>query len=292
MVEFYKYHGLGNDYIVIDPNRLDFDLVMNRKNIKLLCNHHLGIGSDGIVYGPIMENDKVCFKIFNPDGSEAEKSGNGIRIFAQYLWDKDYEIDNAFDIYIKGKKVSVELIDKQKKLIKVNMGKFSFRSDDIPMSGETRDAINETIEVEKAAELEEKTFKVTCVNIGNPHCVIIKKEISRNFTKKYGPALENHFLFPNRTNVQFVKIIDRKNIKLEIWERGAGYTLASGSSSAAAVCAAYVQNLVESKVMAHMQGGEVLVEIDHDHVYLTGTVGRIIKGVFLPDLKDKLQNKE
>lgn len=289
MADFYKYHGLGNDYLVIDPNKLDFKLEMNKKNIKLICDQHFGIGSDGIVYGPIFQDDRICFKIFNPDGSEAEKSGNGIRIFSQYLWDNNYKTDNNFEIFIQGEKICVELIDKSKNLIKVNLGKFSFKSDDIPtISGETRDIINESIEIEKEPDIEEHIFKVTCVNIGNPHCVIIQDEISKNFTKRYGPVLENHFLFPNRVNVQFVKILDESNIKLEIWERGAGYTLASGSSSAAAVCAAHAQDLVKSKVTVHMQGGKVDIEVNKKNVYLTGTVARIVNGNFLSDFKNEL----
>ncbi len=282
MADFYKYHGLGNDYLIIDPQKLNFPLPMNANNITLLCNRNLGIGSDGVLYGPIIKNGEIHFQIFNPDGSEAEKSGNGIRIFAQYIWDMNYVDTKQIILETKGGRVVVDRLDKEKNLIKVNMGRFSFLSDDIPVLGKTREVINEKIHIE------DRDFYINCLTIGNPHCVIICKDISPEFTKKYGALIETHDIFPNRTNVQFVKILDKNNIAIQIWERGAGYTLASGSSSVAAACVSHQQGLVERSVFVNMPGGTAQINIDGDYAFLTATVARVMFGEFIDDFKKQL----
>lgn len=284
MTDYYKYHGLGNDYIVMDPNKLGFDFNPNSKSIKSICHRNLGIGSDGILFGPIIEGKKIIFRIFNPDGSEAEKSGNGIRIFALYLVDSGYVKENCFDLYTKGGKVTVEIIDIKSNLIKVSMGKYSFFSNDIPVLLDQRELINQEINLLGKKEI------INCVNIGNPHCVLIRHNISELLCKELGPVLENHRLFPNKTNVQFVQVLDRSNIKIEIWERGAGYTLASGTSSCAASCVAYKLSLVDQNITVHMQGGELNVEICPDELFLIGPVARVSHGNFTEDFIQKLLN--
>lgn len=274
MVDFYKYHGLGNDYIVIDPNKLNFNLVLNEENIKLICHRNFGVGSDGILFGPIIKDNKVSFKIFNPDGSEAEKSGNGIRIFALYVLDEGYVKSDKFDLYTKAGKVKIEIIDKNTNLIKVSMGQYSFMNHKVPVNLDCAYALNQEIEILGKKE------EINCVSIGNPHCVLIKDQISKDLALKLGPILENHAIFPNKTNVQFVKILDRSNIKIEIWERGAGYTLASGTSSCAASCIAYKLDFIDNNVTVEMKGGKVFVEIVDQDVFLTGEVSRISKGIF------------
>ena len=293
-MHFSKYHGLGNDYLVIDPNQLSFDLKLSPKNIQLICNHHFGVGSDGIMFGPIFIDNKIHVKIFNPDGSETEKSGNGLRIFAQYLWDEKYipENDTILEIFVKGQSVSVEIVDKSINLLNVNLGKFSFKSTSLDIlttanfqnnAEASQNIINMPLNVQEAL------FHVTCVNVGNPHCVIFLDEISREIAEKFGPHVENHEIFqPNRTNVQFAKIIDKSNVQVEIWERGTGYTLASGSSSAADLCAAHVLDLVGKKAKVHMKGGSVEVEIRESNVLITGTVNRVFQGQFFQDFMEKL----
>ncbi len=282
MVDFYKYHGLGNDYIVIDPNKPNFNLKLNEENIKLICHRNLGIGSDGILFGPIIKDDKLSFQIFNPDGSEAEKSGNGIRIFALYVHDMGYIKETKFDLYTKGGKVGIELLDLKSNLIKVAIGQYSFLSEKIPMNIDSKEVLNHEINL-----LGEKEV-INCVNIGNPHCVLIKKNVTKDLAKKLGPLLENHTLFPNKINVQFVQILDRNNIKIEIWERGAGYTLASGTSSSAASCVAYKLDFVDKNVTVHMKGGEVKVEIVNEEIFLTGEVARVSYGHFAKDFAKKI----
>lgn len=272
MSDFYKYHGLGNDYLVIDPAKCSVS--MTEENIKLICHRNLGVGSDGILYGPILKSNEIHLKIFNPDGSEAEKSGNGLRIFAQYLWDKEYVTKKSFQIHTKVGPVEATILDESKNLIKIDMGELSFKSKDIPVSLDSDEVIDHEV------ILNEESFHINCVTIGNPHCVIITDSVSKEFAEKYGHQLENHELFPNRTNVQFMRIIDRKNIQIEIWERGAGYTLASGSSSVGATAIAHKRGLVDPNVTVHMPGGNVNVEIKGNRALLIGTVSRVMKGNF------------
>jgi diaminopimelate epimerase len=279
---FYKYHALGNDYIVIDPNKMNIDL--NKENIKLICHRNFGVGSDGILFGPVYQGESVCLRIFNPDGSEAEKSGNGIRIFTKYLIDQGYMHNNQFNIQTMGGKVSVEVLDSKANRIKVNMGKVSFDSVAIPVSGEKREVINEKI-ILNGAE-----YKVTCLSIGNPHCVIPLDKISKDLALKLGPEVENHHLFPNRINMQLLRVIDPNNIQIEIWERGAGYTLASGSSSSAAANAAYKLGLVNNQIKVHMPGGQIDIEImGNGDTLMTGSVNGIASGDFAEDLWEKLK---
>jgi diaminopimelate epimerase len=284
MSDFYKYHALGNDYIVIDPNKTK--IPMTKKNIQRICDRHLGIGSDGILYGPIFEGDKIKLRIFNPDGSEAEKSGNGIRIFSKYLGELKYINNKEFLLSSLGGEVAVEIINLIEGLIRVDMGTVTFQSDLIPVAGARREVIQEPLQVNGELLL------VTCLSIGNPHCVIPLEEISKAKVINLGSVIEKDSLFPNRTNVQLMKIIDQQNIYIEIWERGAGYTMASGSSSCAAASAAYKLGLVGKEVKVHMPGGEIDIDIKPTgHIYMTGTATTVAQGEFLEEFKAKLMSE-
>ncbi len=280
--DFYKYHALGNDYIVIDPNHTQLNLTPD--HIKLICHRHFGIGSDGILYGPLFEQDRIRLRIFNPDGSEAEKSGNGIRIFSKYLVDARYATTDRISLDTLGGKVQVEILDKKANFLRVDMGSVTFRSDLIPVSGEPRDVVNEPL------RLGSQSFNVTCLSIGNPHCVIPVQEISEELARQIGLLVENHPMFPNRINVQLLQVIGRNHIKIEIWERGAGYTLASGSSSCAAASAGHRLGLVDSKIKVEMPGGTMEIEIEPDgHVQMTGPVSSVARGEFSDELWEKLR---
>lgn len=277
------YHALGNDYIVIDPSKTN--VPMTQKNIQTICNRHLGIGSDGILYGPIFEGGQIKLRIFNPDGSEAEKSGNGIRIFSKYLGDFRYVNSNEFLLSTLGGEVTVEIINLREGLIKVDMGTVTFQSNLIPVAGKRREVIQESLQVNGESLL------VTCLSIGNPHCVVPLKEISKEKAISLGSILEKNSFFPNRTNVQLMKVIDPQNIYIEIWERGAGYTMASGSSSCAAASAAYKLGLVDRVVKVHMPGGEIDIDIKlNGHVYMTGTSTTVAQGEFLEEFKTGLMS--
>lgn len=211
---FKKYHGLGNDYLVIDPNIHDIELTAD--TIRLICDRNFGIGADGILYGPVRDSDIPEVRIFNPDGSEAEKSGNGLRIFAKYLYENKYVNKKDFNIKTAGGTVTVRIQDDTANMIKINMGKVTFLSNEIPVSGPEREVINEELEINKTK------YQVTCLSIGNPHCVIPIEDISEEKTRQLGPLVENHEMFPNRINMQLLKVIDTNNIEIRIWERGAG----------------------------------------------------------------------
>lgn len=278
---FRKYHGLGNDYLVFDPNVRDIEL--SPESIRLICDRNFGIGADGILYGPLRGADGLEVRIFNPDGSEAEKSGNGLRIFAKYLYERRYVHKKDFSIKTSGGLVEAHIEDDTANLIKIRMGGITFLSTEIPVKGKKREVIDEELEINGTKH------KVTCLSIGNPHCVILMDSISERKTKELGPFVEKHEMFPNRINMQLLRIIDRANIEIRIWERGAGYTLASGSSSCAAAGAAHRLGLVDNKVNVKMPGGELFVEIDENQdIHLTGEVEGVFEGRFHEDMMEKI----
>jgi diaminopimelate epimerase len=274
---YYKYQGLGNDYIVIDP--ATFQEKLTPAIIKSICHRNYGIGSDGILYGPLFSGQDISFKIFNPDGSEAEKSGNGIRIFAKYLKDNGYVLEEKTTLHTKGGIVHVRYLNKEGTLIEVNMGKPIFLSKDIPVIIDQDSALLVNL------KLYSEEVAISCVSMGNPHCVIFMEELDAESAKKIGPLIETHDMFPNRTNVQFVNVIDKHNIKIEIWERGAGYTLASGSSSCAAAAVSIKLGYVNSPVTVHMPGGLInIIQNDQEEILMTGPVGGISFGMINPSI--------
>jgi diaminopimelate epimerase len=281
-MDFYKYHALGNDYIVIDPNKIDVSL--SPDNIRLICHRNFGIGSDGILYGPIFGSEKMKLRILNPDGSEAEKSGNGIRIFSKYLLDAGYITSRIFQLITLGGEVTIEITDSSIPLITVNMGAVTFQSDLIPVAGSSREVIENDLLIDSVP------LKMTCLSIGNPHCIIPMPNISKEIASALGPRIETHQMFPNRINVQFLKVLDRQNIQIEIWERGAGYTLASGSSSCAAASAAYRLGLTNETMKVHMPGGKIDISIQpNGDVYMTGSVSNVMQGRFTPEFRQLLK---
>jgi diaminopimelate epimerase len=222
-------------------------------------------------------------RIFNPDGSEAEKSGNGLRIFAKYLYEKKYVNKKHFSIKTLGGTIEVQIEDDSANLIRIKMGGITFLSTEIPVKGREREVVDEELEINGVK------YRVTCLSIGNPHCVIPMEDISEEKARELGPLVENHDSFPNRINVQLLRVIDRANIEIQIWERGAGYTLASGSSSCAAAGAAHRLGLVDDRITVRMPGGNLFAEIGKDyHVHLTGEVEGVFEGRFHPDLEEKL----
>jgi diaminopimelate epimerase len=280
-IYFERYHGLGNDYLVYDPQKND--MALNEKRIKLICDRNFGCGSDGILYGPILEEDRIRVRIYNPDGSEAEKSGNGVRIFSKYLKDFQYVTEPSFVLSTLGGDVDVQYLSQDGKLMKVLMGKVTYESDKIPVTGNKREVIDEPM------IFSGHVYNVTCLSIGNPHCVIPMFKISREKAIELGTLVEAAPYFPNRINMQLLQVIDRHNIRIEIFERGAGYTLASGSSSCAAACAAIKLGLADSPVKVQMPGGELNIEIGSDEsVYMTGTVNRVGTIVLADEFIDEL----
>lgn len=278
-MKFYKYHALGNDYIVLDPS--EFDCELNEKLIRRICHRNFGIGADGILYGPTKSTEAdFAIRIFNPDGSEAEKSGNGLRIFARYLWDKAKVRQAQFTILTAGGKVKARVHNKAKK-VTVDMGTVSFDSAHIPITGPPREALNEEIQIKQ------EKLSFCAATIGNPHCVILCDNVSDDLARQLGPLIETDPRFPNRTNVQFMQVLDRSNIRIEIWERGAGYTLASGSSASAAAAVARRLNLCDPQIKVHMPGGKIDINVsDEFSIIMTGPVTKVAEGLISKEIFD------
>ncbi|WP_029521362.1 diaminopimelate epimerase [Persephonella sp. IF05-L8] len=277
---FVKSHGLGNDYICLDEENIDFPL--SKQAIKTICDIHYGIGSDGILLKTVSERADFGLRIFNPDGSEAEKSGNGLRIFIKFLYDYGYTDKREFTIETKGGIVKAnidELENGRARIITVDMGKAVFKSDQIPVVCDTEECIGKKIKIK------DKEFEINCVSVGNPHCVIITDELDEKIVKEYGKFIENYEIFPNRTNVQFAKVISPDLVEIRIWERGAGYTLASGSSSCAVASVMVKRGLTDRNLTIKMPGGELKISIDENwNIRMTGEVQEICSGVLSPEL--------
>jgi diaminopimelate decarboxylase/diaminopimelate epimerase len=274
---FARYQALGNDYLVIDPADLPGELSPAR--VRRICDRHYGAGSDGLLLGPF--DDAVCdfrLRLFNPDGGEFEKSGNGLRIFARYLWERGLVGEEPFTIATPGGPVMAR-VDGDGRRVTVEMGTVSFDSRRIPVAGPPREVLNETLVIEG------RTFRYCAATIGNPHCVVLCDEVSPGAelgadARRWGPLIEREARFPNRTNVQFMQVLDRANVRIEIWERGVGYTLASGSSSCAAAAVAYRLGLCDSQIAVHMPGGVIDISVSKDlAISMAGPVAKLCEGV-------------
>lgn len=260
-----KYHGLGNDYLIYDPNRNACEL--QERQVEALCRRNLGVGADGILYGPFFDGDKMRVRIFNPDGSEAEKSGNGIRIFSKYLKDMGYVTEESYVLHTKAGETRVTFLNEQGDLMRVDMGYPEFVAKEIPVVGFEGEIVNEAI------FFCDNFYNATCVSLGNPNCVLMLEEVSRKKAMQLGPYVENSRYFPNRINMQLCQVLDRENIQIEIYERGAGYTYASGTGACAAAAASHKMGFVGDRVTVHMHGGELLVEFAADgRIDMTGPV--------------------
>jgi diaminopimelate epimerase len=281
---FVKMHGLGNEYIVLEGTNINFQLT--RQAIMRLCNIHFGIGSDGIVMlVPSIKAD-FGFRVYNPDGSEAEKSGNGLRILCKYLYDYGHAKSRKFSLETITDIVYADIVEEENgkaMLIRLDMGKANFASREIPVNSDQPEFIGQKIMAG------DKEFEVNCVSVGNPHCVVIKQELDEKEIRTYGPLLENHPLFPNRINVQFARVLSKNEAQILIWERGAGFTLASGSSSCAASCILVKRGLIEGDLTMHMQGGKLKIHIDKSwNILMTGEVREIARGVLSSELLEDL----
>lgn len=278
---FFRGHGLGNDYVVMDPKELTCKLTP--KNIERICNRNWGLGSDGILV--LVPSKKADFglRIFNPDGSEAEKSGNGLRIFARYLHATGKTKKKQFTVETKGGLVTITLhVDRHGDAgaATVEMGHATFKPAALPCTLEVPELIQQPIEAAG------RSLIFTGVSVGNPHCVVFKPagaSWSREELLALGPALENHALFPKRTNVQLAVPTGPKDIFILIWERGAGETQASGSSSCAAASAAVRLGLVKSPVTVNMPGGTLNIEVASDfNLTMKGPVAEVARGALSP----------
>lgn len=261
-IAFSKYHALGNAYVVVQAWPAGAPV---SEQAAQICSPHIGIGSDGVLLGPLTASDAdFRLRIFNPDGSEAEKSGNGLRIFARYLWDKRLVESTEFTLETIGGVVTARVLDGGAR-VRVGMGKVSFAVGPVP-------AIEELV-------IAGESLRIVRADVGNPHCVVLVREPTEEMARRLGPLIEHHPLFPARTNVQFMQVLGRNDIRLEIWERGAGYTLASGSSSCAASAVAHGLGMCDRQITVHLRGGDLQIQLDEAfNATMTGPVTFICSG--------------
>lgn len=284
--EYVRSHALGNDYLVMDPRTLSLRLTPER--VRAICDRHQGVGSDGILTLERSGRADVGLRIFNPDGSEAEKSGNGIRIFAKCLWDHGYVRRRSFTVDTKGGIVGValDLRGRAVRSITAEMGRATFRSREIPVAGPDREVVGEPIEA--AGE----RLEYSAVSVGNPHCVVFVDDPAAVDLARLGPALENHPMFPNRINVQFVRVDGPRKVTIRIWERGAGETMASGSSSSAVAAVCVRRGRTGRDLAVQSPGGVLRVEVAPDYALrLTGPVEEVSRGTLSTDLLGRLRRR-
>ena len=280
MIPFAKGHGLGNDYIVI--NGADLPAPLTAAQVVRICDRNWGVGSDGILLlVPAWNGADFGLRILNPDGSEAEKSGNGLRIFAKYLHDHGHAKRDTFTVATKGGRVECHchVVDGRMNVVTVEMGRCTFVAPEIPMNGPEREVVKVPLQVDG------ETLLITAVSVGNPHCVIFTDRLDEALVRRLGPKVEHHPSFPNRINVQWARVASRSMVDILIWERGAGWTLASGSSSSAVACAAVRNGLCDhGLVTVRMPGGELSIDVRPDwSIRLKGAVEEVYTGAFTSD---------
>jgi diaminopimelate epimerase len=274
-MKFTKMQGAGNDYVYVNcfEERVDNPTELAIK----VSNRNFGIGSDGLIL--IMPSDKadVRMRMFNSDGSESEMCGNGIRCVAKYAYDhgivSKQEISAETGAGILTLRLFANDRDKVEK-VRVNMGKPRLTRGEIPMTGEAGAKV-----IGAPLNILHTTFQITCASMGNPHCVIFVDDVESFQVEKYGPLIENHDLFPRRTNVEFVQIISRTEVRQRTWERGAGETLACGTGASAVCVAGVLNGLTEKKILNHLSGGDLELEWAEDgNIYMTGPAVEVFSG--------------
>jgi len=276
MIPFTKGHGLGNDYLVIEET--DLPGALSTEAIVRICDRNWGVGSDGILLRVPTDRADFGVRIFNPDGSEAEKSGNGLRIFAKYLRDHGHAKRDVFTVDTRGGVVECQCRMRGDRVtfVTVEMGRATFRPAEIPMTSPATEAVDVALSLPDGASV-----TATAVSVGNPHCVVFVERLDDDETRRLGPLIERHPAFPNRTNVQFARALGRDVMEIRIWERGAGYTLASGTSSCGAAAAAVRTGRCDAgRVTVRMPGGELAVHVRPDwSLRLEGPVEEVCTGV-------------
>ena len=268
-----KYHGVGNDYLIFDPKKND--VVLNERLIRQLCRRNIGVGADGILYGPVMEDKKIKVRIFNPDGSEAEKSGNGIRIFSRYLKDAGYVKERQYYLTTKAGETLVTFLDDAGSCMRVDMGYAVFEAEQIPALGFEGEVVGESI------FFCDNFYNATCVSMGNPHAIVYVDEMIDDETMaKIGPLFEHHECFPQRVNTEFVKVLDRERVQMRVWERGTGETLACGTGACAVTVASILNGLTEDGITVELLGGnlEIFWDRKENVVYMTGPATTVFEG--------------
>jgi diaminopimelate epimerase len=272
-IRFTKMHGLGNDFVLIDcmEGLLPDPAILARR----LCHRRLGIGADQLLLlcPSVVADFKMA--IFNADGSEVEMCGNGIRCLAKYVWDRGYSEKKVIDVESPAGIIRPERIGS---LIRVDMGQPVFEPERIPVKVEETWVRDQKV-IDHPLTVNEALFRVTCLSMGNPHAVIVVDKVSSFPVAYYGPLIENSRIFPKRTNVEFIEVLNTKEIGMRVWERGAGETTACGTGASAAAVASHLKGLTERSVTVHLAGGDLAIEwAENNRVFMTGPAVEVFRG--------------
>jgi len=270
-IKFGKLHGLGNDYVIIDESKKEIIPENEKEEVcKFIGDRHFGVGSDGILFVYPSKIADIGYRMFNPDGSEAEMCRNGIRCFGNFIYTNNIIKKETIDIETNDgiKNMEIKLEDDKPVLYKVDMGLSRFESSKIPVKSEKNEFINETF------ELNDEKFNLTAINIGNPHAIIIVDDVKLIDITEYGPVIENHPLFPEKINVHFVQIISKNEAKMITWERGAGVTLACGTGATGSAIVGYKLGLLDKDILLHLPGGDLNFNIYEKN----GAIGAFMEG--------------
>lgn len=277
-MKFTKVHGLGNDFIIVNAFKEHIDN-LPAAAVKL-CDRHFGIGADGLVL--VLPSDRADFRmqIFNSDGSEAEMCGNVTRCFARYVYENGLTTKTQLTIETLAGIIKPQLVfdpDGMVAAVRVDMGEPRLTRQDIPMTGP---AVERAVAVPIAAAGQD--FIVTAISMGNPHCVIFVPDVAAIPLTTWGPAVETHTVFPRKTNVEFVQVLNREEMRMRVWERGAGVTLACGTGACATLVAAVLTGRTERQAVVHLDGGDLHIAWGEDnHVYMTGPTAVVFQGEYL-----------
>ena len=267
MKNFEKWQGCGNDFVIIDSR--DNGKIDSAEKISRICDRHFGIGADGVIYVLNSEIAEVRMRIFNADGSEAEMCGNGIRCLTKYLLDGK---DKTFLNVETG--AGILRVELSNNLVTVDMGQPIFDAEKIPVAGYGNNrVVNEDFEVDG------EKFKITCVSMGNPHCVIFVDDLNKIVLEKIGPKIERNKIFPKYTNVEFVQVVGKNRLRMRVWERGSGITYACGTGACATAVAANLNGLTEKLSEVILDGGTLKIEWkENNHVMMTGAAEKVFDG--------------
>lgn len=275
-MKFTKMHGCGNDYVYVDCTN---EMIENPSEVsKYVSDRHFGIGSDGLILICSSETADFRMAMYNADGSEGAMCGNGIRCVAKYVYDKGLTDKENISIETKSgiKELELTVEDGKVSLVKVNMGAPILKAKDIPVDVDTEKCIDSDINVDG------KDYKITCVSMGNPHAVTFIDEDVKTFPiEKIGPKFENHPMFPDRVNTEFVQVLNRHEVNMRVWERGSGETLACGTGTCATVVACVLNGLTDDEVTVHLLGGDLFIKYDreNDTVWMTGPAVIAFEGI-------------
>ncbi len=278
-LKFAKMHGAGNDYVYV--NCFETEIEDPAALAIELSNRNFAIGADGLILIMPSEVADVRMRMFNSDGSESEMCGNGIRCVAKYAYDHKLVDKTEITAETGAGILTLQLFpnaDDRIEKVRVNMGKPRLKRGEIPMTGSPEDQV-----VGLELQVLDRTFRITCASMGNPHCVIFVEDVDQFPVEKYGPVIENHEIFPRRTNVEFVEVVSRTELKQRTWERGSGETLACGTGASAVTVAAVLNDLTERKVLNHLLGGDLEMEWAEDgSVFMTGPAVQVFEGTYDP----------